>query len=138
MGSLTDLACTYRAGQLVVHYLHNCVKGPTFFEDHEFLGELYGKYEEAYDGLVERMLGLGEDVDIAGITKKAGVDAGGAIAKCGDVGGWPKIVLGLESLILDECKRAFKGASVGTQNFVGQLADDSEQRVYKVSRRAMK
>ena len=68
---LVDLATIFRAAYLVAHNSHHLIKGPTFFEDHEFLGELYGTYEEAYDSVVERLIGLTGNADVITINSKA-------------------------------------------------------------------
>ena len=59
-----DLAIILRSAQLYAHNAHNMTKGKTFFSDHKFFGQLYPVYEEAYDSIVERMIGLGYDVSI--------------------------------------------------------------------------
>ena len=55
---MEELAILLRCLQLYTHNSHNLIKGETFFQDHEFLGELYPIYEAAYDSIVERMIGL--------------------------------------------------------------------------------
>lgn len=69
MDELLELAACYRAAQLYAHTAHHLAKGPTFFEDHEFFGELYGTYETAFDGLSELALGLGKDYNPAEIMR---------------------------------------------------------------------
>ena len=74
---MKDLAIHLRYLQLVAHNAHNEVAGPTFFANHEFLGELYPAYETAYDAVVERIIGLGKPVDLCQVQ----VDAAAKLPK---------------------------------------------------------
>lgn len=130
-----NLATLFRAAQLTAHDKHNTVYGATFFEDHEYLGELYGTYEAAYDSVIERMIGLGEKCDISGGNVKA-ADLAKWLCDLEDNDNWPRIFLEIESRIQKEVDACCKGASSGTLNFLQGLADESEQRVYKLSQRA--
>ena len=55
---MKELAILLRMMQLYSHNAHNNAGGPTFFEDHKFLGKLYPQYEADYDSVVERIIGL--------------------------------------------------------------------------------
>lgn len=132
VGNLQELAVCLRSAQLVAHELHNIVTGPTFFEDHEFLGELYGTYESAYDDVVERAIGLGEAIDIGKVTN----DAVEKFNRDRGAENWVQLILGIEEDIredVDECMKA--GYSNGTQNFLQGIADESEKRTYKLGQR---
>ena len=132
---MKELAVTLRCAQLVAHNMHNLVKGCTFFEDHEHLGGLYGTYETAYDNVVERMIGLGDMPDLNEICKAACAKA------CSyDVSGMKAeqmflLLLDMESLIRQNASKFNTGASLGTQNFLQGLADESEARTYKLKQR---
>ena len=132
---MTELATILRAAQLYAHAAHNEASGPTFFADHEYLGELYGAYEAAYDAVVERCIGLGIAVDLAAI----GVQAAGRASmwKAQPASDAFDGLLGLERVICSEIKRQLPFATPGTANLLGQLADDSEARQYKLLRRTM-
>ena len=65
---MKDLAIYYRCAQFYSHAAHNLAFGDEFFQDHEYLGELYGAYETAYDDIIERMIGLGKSPDPMTIT----------------------------------------------------------------------
>lgn len=132
---MKTIAVTYRASQLVAHNLHNTVKGPSFFEDHEFLGELYGTYESAYDSIVERMIGLGQQIDIPGINTEAAKLAEDLVFGT-DVRQWPVLILRIETAIRKELSGYAGNVSFGTNNLLAGLADDSEQRTYKVGQRS--
>lgn len=130
-----NLATLFRAAQLTAHDKHNTVYGATFFEDHEYLGGLYGTYESAYDSVIERIIGLGEKPDISGGNIQA-ADLAKWLCDLEDNDNWPRIFLEIESRIQKEVDACCKGASSGTLNFLQGLADESEQRVYKLGQRA--
>jgi DNA-binding ferritin-like protein len=131
---MTDLAVTLRAAQLAAHAHHNLVKGPTFFPDHEFLGELYGTYETAYDHVIERMIGLGKTPDLRAVTK----DAAGLFDKIMSLKGeWSDVFLRVEEAIRHDAVVALaQKPTDGTQNFLQGLCDESESRTYKLRQRA--
>lgn len=128
---MQELAIILRAAQLVAHQMHNEASGESFFADHEFLGELYPAYEEAYDGVIERMIGLGMKPDIAGIT----IDAATTANERYSTNYW-QALLGIEKEIRKQSDTYQNGASSGTVNFLQGLNDESEQRTYKIGQRA--
>lgn len=103
-----------------------------FLEYHEFLGELYGVYEGLYDDVVERMIGLGMEVDPSALTKAAADKAEEAEVYEGGA-------LGMFAY-LNDCEKEIRGlaesynadASFGSKNFLQGIADDSEKRSYKL------
>ena len=64
---MTKLATQLRYMQFYAHNAHNICQGDTFFADHEELGDLYGTYTGLYDSVVERMIGLGQAIDLVKI-----------------------------------------------------------------------
>jgi len=134
--SLETLATQFRTMQLFAHIGHNRVSGPTFFEDHEFLGGLYGTYEGIYDSLVERMIGLGESPDLWKIN--AAANAGLQEMKAGKSStDYLSALLTAEQSVgsaVDGLVDA-EGMSQATINLLAQIADDSEQRRYKIQQR---
>lgn len=132
---MTELATLFRSAQLYAHAAHNLASGSTFFADHEYLGELYGAYESAYDATVERCIGLGIDINLATIAVSAasrslrwGSDKPEAAFSA---------LLDIERSICSEVCRQLPFATPGTANLLGQFADDSEARQYKLQRRTM-
>lgn len=129
-----DLAVLLRAMQLFAHSAHNLASGPTFFADHAHLGTLYETYEEAYDAVIERMIGLGDDKpDICGANLKA-AEMASKFDCCPPAVAFSTI-LDMEKELCDCCKECQKGQSIGTVNFLQGLADDSEQRQYLIGQR---
>lgn len=126
---LTPLITLYRTAQFTAHNAHHLTKGLTFFEDHEFFGELYSTYESAYDSLVERAIGTGESVNLVEINQTASLETTKDIS--------------FDSFLTIEgefCRWIDINShlySQGTQNLLAQLADDSEVRQYKIKQRMM-
>lgn len=129
------LAVLFRTAQLFAHNAHNLARGATFYADHEELGGLYGVYESAYDDVVERMIGLGDEaVDLNKIQLEAVrelVKYGAAEPQASAF----KAILELEGELRVECESASEGQSIGTVNFLQGLADASEARTYKIRQR---
>ena len=133
---LDQLVIIARAMQLYTHNAHNTITGPTFYEDHEVLGDLYPKYEETYDSLVERMIGLGMPVDLI-------ESQSGAVAVIQKLPLTPdptkcfSTILQLEGILckkVEECL-ASHPYSEGTKQMLGGMADESEGRQYKLKQR---
>lgn len=127
---MQDLAVTFRAAQLIAHQMHHEAHGQSFFADHEFLGELYGEYEEAYDGVIERMIGLGQKPSFGDIN----IDSAAMANEEYSAEFWSTL-LDIEKRIRTESDKAQKGATSGTVNFLQGLNDESEQRTYKIGQR---
>lgn len=129
---MKDLAIAFRSAQLSAHAMHNLVKGCTFLANHEYLGELYGKYEDSYDAVVERMIGLGDMPNISEITKNATSKCCQYDLNSMDATDMFNLLLDVESGIRQLCVSYSQGASLGSQNLLAQFADDSEARTYKL------
>lgn len=130
---MNSVAIYLRALQFFAHNAHNLAKGPTFLEDHEYLGELYGAYESAYDSVVERMIGEGMGVDLCAILEQAT-----KIACSRPVGATTaafRTILETEKKLRAEIDKANPTQSLGTQNLLQDLADRSLERCYKIQQR---
>jgi DNA-binding ferritin-like protein len=123
--SLEGLAISYRRMQLFAHNAHNLATGKTFMQDHGFLSELYAAYTDAYDDLVERMIGLGQSADLSSIQQQAA-------ASIPSGSPFPTL-LGMEKAVTAEIEEEIKeGGTQGTINLLAGLADASEVRQYKL------
>lgn len=134
---MIKLATHLRHMQLYTHNAHNMCKGDTFFTDHPELGGLYGTYEDEYDGVVERLIGLGKAPDLLQVQK----DAVAMLDSAGTPSGFNdafSTILGYEEELCKLLDEANEGASLGTQNFVQGIADTSEVRQYKLKQRLSK
>lgn len=133
---MDKLATLYRSAQFYAHNAHNAAHGITFFEDHEFLGELYGKYEDAYDALVERMIAQGEPFDFNAIlTNAVSSMTGLADPSVNSTTVAFAVLMNLERQFCAEIDAIISEQTQGTQNLLAQFADDSEMRQYKIGQR---
>ena len=121
--------------QFYAHMLHNLCKGKTFMQDHAFFGELYPAYEGHYDDVVERMIGLGEEVNIVEINKMA-VDEMSSYSEQ-DIGteSGLKILLEYEDAICKHIEKLCEESSECTGQLIGDIANFSEIRQYKIKQR---
>jgi DNA-binding ferritin-like protein len=119
--------------QLYAHNAHNLVSGRTFFEDHAFLGELYATYEAAYDSVVERMIGLSMEINLAEVQKKAA----GMLEKITNPTGDTifNCVLECERTLCKTIETEVSGKTQGTIQLLGDIANASEVRQYKLNQR---
>lgn len=139
MDHLIKVATLLRSAQLYAHHAHNNVRGLLFHSDHDFFGELYPVYETAYDGCVERYIGL---CDKPLDTIKLGHDALDLLTDLPKDGGehnkgFYTGVLHIEKALckyIESCVKV-SNMSEGTKQMLGTLADESESRQYKIKAR---
>lgn len=131
MSSLLQLATLLRAGQIFAHDAHNCAKGPTFFSDHAFLGDVYSAYESDYDDVIERHIGMSDECPD---TKEIVKDALELLEGLSDP--WEGI------LVLDKSICSFAQAycqndevSEGCKQLVGEICNKAEKRDFLIRRR---
>jgi len=132
---MNELIITFRCAQFVAHNFHNYAKGYSFFADHEFLGTLYGTYEEAYDSLVERTIGSNKAIDLRDITSQAAERAKAFPAETMSCDEMFATLQSIKESICVWCKTYTPGATLGTANLLADLADKSEARQYKLKQR---
>jgi DNA-binding ferritin-like protein len=137
---MQNLAAIYRFLQLFAHAGHNLTSGCTFNQDHAFFAKLYPAYEEAFDLLVERLIGTDK---LSSVKDRLAIDAKAAsiLAKtdCEELQcpeDWFEIVLEMEQAACEKIETLLEQKfSQGTINLLAQLADDSEMRQYKLKQR---
>lgn len=130
---LKNLATVLRAAALYAHEAHHAISGDTFLEDHSFLGDTYAALTTAYDDVVERAIGVGEEFDLLSIQ----VDAADSLKNLSlkDATAIFKQILENEKTIQEEIEDAIKGTTLGTNNLLSGIADTSEVRIYKIRQR---
>ena len=132
---MDSIVTQLRALQFLAHRAHNVVKGPTFFEDHEFLGELYPAYETAYDDLVERIIGTNaEGLSICKVNKAAAEMSSVSPTET-KPDAFFRIILKGEKDLCAMIEKSIKEQTQGTQNLLAQIADNSESRIYSLKQR---
>ena len=130
---MEETAKTLRFMQFYAHEAHNLCSGETFFSDHDFLGGLYPVYEDAYDSIIERMIGLDMEVDICGIN----IDASELVesAKFKNVKTSFQTLLKTEKLLCKTIEEYLDKYSEGTKQLLGEICNQSEIRQYKLTQR---
>lgn len=136
MKILARIAALLRYLQLYSHGAHNVTTGRTFFEDHEFFGGLYPTYEGIYDGVIERIIGLGGKVDIGEVTNMAVTQFQSAWG-AEDASAMLSTIQTGEKKLRDLIEQAAKaeGFSQGTINMLADMSDKSEMRSYQIGQR---
>jgi DNA-binding ferritin-like protein len=131
---MEKIAILLRMAQLFAHNAHNLISGPSFFADHDFLGELYPVYESGYDSVVERMIGSQMSPNLLAIQIAAieRLKVKPSEVKSPEVF---KEILKIEIELRKLIDMAQPGLSEGTKQMLGNLADDSEVRQYKLMQR---
>jgi len=131
---MENLATGFRFLQFYAHAAHNLLGGETFFQDHSFLGDLYTTYETAFDDLVERMIGTEDFKDVFKLNKEA-VNLLGHYEMPSNYADCFEILLEGEKMTCEEIEKLVKGKSQGTIQLLGDFANASEVRQYKIKQR---
>ena len=128
-----------RAMQLTSHHAHNLVSRAVFFQDHEFFGDVYSAVESDYDSVIERIIGLQGESQLALPAILSAVAA--KIANAPGVGVKENKIFfqylqqqekELCQLVEVACKN---GVSQGVIQTLGTIAEKSEIRQYKIKQR---
>lgn len=136
---MKELAIMLRVKQLFAHNAHNLVSGALFMQDHNYLGELYPTYEEAYDSVVERIIGLyGKgSVDLLKLQLDATQKLAAYNHNLPDNKTFFSVLLECEQEMCKHIEQLVEvpGVTQGTINLLADLADKSEARQYKLKAR---
>jgi hypothetical protein len=135
-----QLAVILRAAQLYSHSAHHLCARTPFFQDHEFFSDTYKALEDDYDSVIERIIGTyGEDaVELNRIVAEVALK----LHDCPSIGTPEnraffeyqlKFEQELCSLVEEICHNP--KASQGIIQLVGEIANQSEIRQYKIKRR---
>lgn len=137
---LEQIAKQLRALQIYAHHAHNNCVGSTFMQDHEMFGAIYPEAEADYDSVVERIIGTanGKPLDTLTLTSEAaastvklGRDPGDC--NCNFFSSILKMELGL-CMLVDKCVASGEYPE-GTVQLIGNIADKSMSRQYKLRQR---
>lgn len=136
---MKELICLLRAMQLYAHSCHNLVKGQGFHSDHAFFGDVYSDIEGDFDSVVERSIGLYGDAHmnlqecLSSVMSKL-ADAPSVGAESNKV--YYEHQLKMEDKLTGLIKQIIAaGVSPGTEQLIGNIADKSEMRKYKIKQR---
>lgn len=133
---MKELAILLRKMQLLTHMMHNLVSGSDFLLHHEFLGELYPEYEADYDDVIERIIGLYgvNSIDLLSVQISAVDELKHYPIDPFNVIGMFEVVQNCEKELCDYVKKlcSHPGMSEGSKQLVGEIANKSEARQYKL------
>lgn len=115
---------------------HNLTTGSNFFQDHEFFGEIYGYSESAYDSVVERSIGLNLTINIQEINLKA-ASICAKINLGTNNNDKLKGILEIFNTINSTIDKLVKSKtySIGTEQLIGDIANQIEMFQYKLKQR---
>lgn len=126
-----NIALLLRYMQFYAHMAHNLLGGETFFQDHTFLGDLYGAYEDEYDSVIERLIGSDKTVDLVKLHKSAA----DALENPENYNDCFSELLSCEERLCEFIEKEAPKSSQGTMQLYGGIADASEMRQYKLKQR---
>lgn len=137
---LLYLASCLKSMNLFYHLAHNLAARVPFFADHEAFGEFYEALDNDYDSVIERCIGLfgSQNVNIKQIVNQANSEfqslPGNEVVenkKFFEIG--LALEQKLQSKVQELCK--LPEASEGTKQLIGEIANQSEIRTYKLKQR---
>lgn len=136
---LTKLAARFRAMQLFAHNAHLLAKGPSFASDHKMFKGFYEAYEEAFDGLIERTIGLDGEYNPEASFKQIG-EFMASTWGCRNPEECFEKLMDMEKRICTDVNDILTRMDVtqGVSNFLQGLCDESESRQYKIKQRLKK
>lgn len=137
---MKEIAILLRLLQLYSHNAHNLVKGSLFLQDHDFLGELYPQYESEYDSIIERMIGLGQSVDLVEVQALAVEQLKSLPSMSQENKESFMLILDMEKSLCSLVEAMIVGMkpSEGTKQLLGDVCNKSEMRQYKLNQRVRK
>lgn len=137
---MLELLILLRSMQLATHHAHNLCARTPFHQDHAFFADSYSAYEDAYDSVIERIIGLyGEDsVDLNRIIAEVATklqDAPGIGVK--ENKAFYEYQLKCEQELCTKVEAICKNpkASQGVIQTIATLGEQSEIRQYKIKQR---
>jgi len=133
---MEKIAIYLRTLQLYGQNAHNLDQGQSFFADHEALGAFYEAAGCGYDMVIERMIGLDIIPDLQKLHKKV-AEIIQVLDHKPDAKSFFRNILKLEQKLcseIEECVNSGK-YSEGTNQLIGELANQSESRQYKIKQR---
>jgi len=137
--SLDKLATALRALQLYGQHAHNNCSGKSFLSDHKMFALSYEDAADAYDSVIERIIGTTDQtVDTLSISAQAIKFTASCSREAGECNveflkGVLKLELSICMYIDQLC--ASEKMPEGTKQLIGDIADKSMSRQYKLKQR---
>jgi len=118
-------------------HAHNNVQGVSFFSDHGALGCFYDETFKSLDHVAERIIGtLGsESLDLVEVAKASLQVLSKLKRSEADADTLFKVSLLLEERLVESVEMFKDSVSEGTLQLIGEIANKSESRQYKIKRR---
>jgi DNA-binding ferritin-like protein len=140
---LQDILVCSKVLQDYYQHAHWTSKNTVFYSDHLLFSRLYDEAGKNIDGLAEKLLGIGQPssmVDTTTLYKKAFGQLKGLPYSCKENVEYAKAALPIEEMLISYCVQVDEDpkTSLGVKNFVGQIADEAEGRVYLLKQRINK
>jgi DNA-binding ferritin-like protein len=134
---MNEIAVNLKLLNLYAHIAHNLCAHATFFQDHEFFGDLYDKADGYYDSVIERMIGLDKNPNLVQIHIDAVIKLKSMTVDVKENKEYYKISLELLSKLCYSLDEACKQPDIteGTKQLLGGIADEIEALKYKVKQR---
>ncbi|NDC24782.1 MAG: hypothetical protein EBZ49_11750 [Proteobacteria bacterium] len=139
---MKELAVIFKALNLYARAAHHLAARTPFHSDHAFFAEVYGAADDAFDSIIERMIGLmgEESVGYPGIL----MEAASKVQKLPYAGVkenamFYQVILDMEKQICAKASEIIQaGVTPGVEQLVGELCNQSEMRQYKIKQRIKK
>lgn len=137
---MNELLVHLRAMQLFTHNAHNMCARLAFFQDHEFFGETYKSIENSYDDVIERIIGLtSEDsvLSLQDIISRVDIKLKNAPSKSVKENlTFYTFLLEMETQLYVIIEKIITSKpTCGTEQLVGEIANQCEMRQYKIKQR---
>ena len=136
---MKELLILLRAMQLYSQNAHHLVKGMTFQQDHSFFSDVYEDIADDYDSVAERIIGMYGEEHLQLQPIMAGV-----VSKLAEAPSTPtennKVFydyqLQLEESLCSLIEKIINaGVTPGIEQLIGEIANTSEMRKYKIKQR---
>ena len=136
---MKELMYLLRAMQIYSQSAHHLVKGTPFHSDHAFFGDVYNAVAGDFDDVAERIIGLyGEEhLDLQNVMQAVTMK----LSDAPSVGvSDNKVFYEYQLRMEDKLKGLVKqiiasGVSPGLEQLIGDIANKSEMRSYKIKQR---
>lgn len=135
--SLLKLVVSIRAMQLYYHYCHNLTSGPTFGSDHAMFNDFYSELACQYDQVAEytvATIGVAK-FDTVKISKAISMRLDKLSVEAMSPDKMFKEGLKLEKSLQEDLEEVDEKGSLGMKNLIGELAQTSDVRTYKIQQR---
>lgn len=139
---MKELAIIFKSMNLYARAAHHLAARTPFHSDHAFFAEIYEAADDAFDGIVERMIGLmgEESVGYPGILSQSVAN----VSKLPYTGVkentvFYQVLLDMEKKVCEKANEIIQsGVTPGVEQLVGELCNQSEMRQYKIKQRMKK